>query len=345
MITLRLDDVRGELDVANVLAAYGIRARRTGSQLRLRECPRCGAKSSRESVAINASTGRWLHHGHDRDAGGACCGDVLELVAALEGLDCRRDWSRVIARAAELAGVDLELPEHERAERRARRDRELADRRRREADDERARRAIARSIARQHWASLRGRHRRGEEYLGDRGIDPKPLVERDLVRFEACGDVAAAQHTAAGDVINVVRRRIAVRGDGPKALGLRGCPTSGTLIGALPDIVHGRDVVLVEGITDALVASLAWPSAVVLGANGAGGLKRIAAAAAPRVRLAGVRMVLVPDQDDVGRRAMHEAELAAIDAGLELGRSLAVLELRAGGKDLADAWRAGWRPT
>lgn len=339
---LRIDDVRAELNVELVLQAYGVQARRRGSQYRLATCPRCGEKSAREAVAINATTGRWIHFGHERDAGGGCAGDLVELVAALEGLHMRRDSRRVIGRCAELAGVSVELPDHELAARRARREREATDRRRREVVEQRERRERALVIAGEHWAGLRRRHPRGEQYLRGRGIDPAPLVERDLVRFEACGDVAGAQHTADGRIVNVVRRRLTPRAGGPKVLALRDCPTTGTLLGALPNIEPGRDVVLVEGLTDALVASLAWPRAVVLGANGAGALRRIAVATAPRVRLAGVRMSLVPDRDDVGRRAMHEAELAAGD----VGAFVAVLELDVdGAKDLSDAWRLGWRPT
>lgn len=341
-------DVRDELTVGAVLRAYPtVRARRTGSQYRLRECPRCHARSKREAVAINATTGAWCHHGHERAAGGECSGDLVDLVAALEGLDARRDFALVRKRCEEIAGVDCSVEsESDRATRRALRDRQTEERRRLAELEERERRDRAVQVASAHWHGLSRRHQDGESYLGGRGIDAGPLIERDLVRFEPSGNVAVALHTSDGQIVSVVRRVIAPRDGAPKVLTLAGCPSTGTMIGALPDIVGERDVVLVEGLTDSLCASLAWPSAVVLGANGAGRLPRIAAAAAPRVRLAGTRLLLVPDDDEVGARAMTEAGKAALAAGLVYRRTLRVVDCGAttDAKDLADAWQTGWRP-
>lgn len=342
-------DVRAELTVTLVLGAYpSVRARRSRSQFRVRQCPRCGEQSKREAIAIDATTGAWCHFGRERSAGGECSGDLVDLVAALEGLDARRDFALVRKRCEEIAGVDCSTTsDSDRAARRASRERQAEERLKLAELEERERRERALVIAGEHWRGLRRRHRAGEIYLKARGIDPEPLIERHLVRFESRGDVAVALHTADGRVISVVRRVLAPREGAPKVLTLAGCPSIGTMVHALPDIVHGRDVVLVEGLTDALCASLAWPNAVVLGANGAGRLPRIAAAAASRVKLAGVRLLLAPDDDEVGARAMIEAGTAAVNAGLVLHRNLRVVDCGADtdAKDLADAWQRGWRPT
>lgn len=337
------DDVRSSLTVSDVVAAYGLPVRRSGAQLRLRRCPRCGETSKREGIAINPHTGRWLHHGRERAAGGDCSGDVIDLVAALEGLDVRRDWQRLLARCAELAGVEARATSaRDREAQRVKRERVEAERQRIERREERQRRERALAKAGAHWRGLARRHRAGEDYLRRRGLDPAPLIARDVVRFERGGDVAVALHTADGKIISVARRILTPAPDAPKVLTLGGCPSTGTMIGSLPDIVHPRDVVLLEGLTDSLSASLAWPRDVVLGANGAGRLARIAAAAAPRIKLAGVRLLLIPDDDDAGVRGMIEAAKAALAAGLEYGRTLLVVET--GAKDLTEAWAQGWRP-
>lgn len=344
---LNADDVRAELSVEAVLHAYGLQPRRTGSEYRLRECPRCRARTKRAAVAINARTGQWCHHGHERAAGGHCSGDVFDLVAAFEGLDTRRDFARVLERCAEIACIAVDPVDRDAEARRVRRAREAAERHKLAEIEERDRRERAFVVAGAHWRDLARRHPTGVAFLHSRGLDAEALIARGAVRFEPSGDIAVALHTADGRIISVARRLLSPREGFPKVLTLPGCPATGTLVGALPDIVHGRDVVLVEGITDALAACLAWPTAVVLGANGAGRLPRIAAAAAPRVKLAGARLLLVPDDDEVGQRSMIEAGRAAIAAGLVYRRTLRVVEdygADTDAKDLADAWRAGWRP-
>ncbi len=43
-----------------------------GANYRLTKCPMCGEASSREAVAVSASTGEWIHHGRERAVGGEC---------------------------------------------------------------------------------------------------------------------------------------------------------------------------------------------------------------------------------------------------------------------------------
>src|SRR5688572_25498307 len=93
---LDAEDVRCELCAQGVIDEYAPETPRRGSEFRPVTCPRCREPSKRGSVAISASTGAWLHHGREREAGGACSGDIFDLVAAFEGLDCRRDWPRVL---------------------------------------------------------------------------------------------------------------------------------------------------------------------------------------------------------------------------------------------------------
>ncbi len=149
------------------------------------------------------------------------------------------------------------------------------------------------------WSTLPASSKVGEAYLESRGV--AAVRERGVVRFAGAGDVAIALRTADGEVINVVRRR--VDGGEPKVRGLSECPTAGTFVDCVADIVHGRDVVLVEGLFDALTARLAWPNAVVLGAHGAGNIGRIAESAVRRIELAGARLLLVPHADEAGDRS------------------------------------------
>jgi hypothetical protein len=143
-------DIRAELSAAIVIREYGLRAIRRGSQYRLKQCPRCGEKSPREAIAIDARTGSWLHFGYERASGGTCSGDVLDLIAACEGLDCRRDFRRIAERAASIAGI-VDLNDAERAIRRAE-----AERRAAQADEEeRLSYVESRKLAKASWSLLR----------------------------------------------------------------------------------------------------------------------------------------------------------------------------------------------
>lgn len=301
-----------------------------GDEARTRLCPMCGPRS-RDAVVVNLVTGRWIDHAH------GCSGDMFDIVASLAGLDARRDFVRVKELAAELAGLDASTPTGDLTQRRADTARRRAEQERVNKELQRERREEAISRATPTWLGLARRSDVGEQYLASRGV----LDVLEHVRFTPSGEVALALHGADGRIVNVVRRRRP--GSEPKVLGMKGAPTAGTFIDAVSGIVHGRDVVLCEGMFDALTAHIAWPDAVILGAHGAGNLPRIAAAAIPRVKLAGSRLVLVPHADAAGHKAMEIAGRRALAAGLVLDVRLLLVEGH-GAKDLNEAWVSGWRP-
>lgn len=325
------DQIRAELGVERVIDAFGLRGTKRNGWLRLHECPRCHEKSSREAIAIELSSGRWLHHGRERSAGGDCSGDLFDLVAACEGLDTRKDFAKVLARAGQLAGYSADDPDLER-----RVQERLAERGRADEIDRRLKLQAAESAA-EYWDALSTRHPAGETYLTRRGLDPYTLP----VRYSADGDVCVALHASDGRVTSVATRLIEP-GQRPKVLVRKGTTTKGTMINAVSEIVHGRSVILAEGLMDALTARQAWPDAIVLGANGAGNLPTVAKAAITRIRLARSRLFLVPHDDEPGVRAMTAAGQTALAAGLQIGLQLFVVELIE--PDLNAAWCAGWRP-
>jgi hypothetical protein len=195
------------------------------------------------------------------------------------------------------------------------------------------------------WNGLARRSRNGECYASARGVNVEEVIARDVVRFFGNGDPGVALRSLGnGEVINVVRRRQVPGPDGPKVFGLRGCPTLGSLCGAVGDISEGADVcVITEGVFDTLVAISMWPSCTVLGAHGAGRLASVAAAAAPIV--VGLRgwLVIVPHVDcGAGERAAVDACIEARRHGLTLDETLHLVDVLPW-KDLADAQQGGWR--
>ncbi|MBV8760128.1 MAG: toprim domain-containing protein [Deltaproteobacteria bacterium] len=317
-----------------VLRHFGVQMRQAGDELRGKLCPTCGQRS-RESVAVNANTGRWSDHAH------GCHGDIFDLVGGLAGIDARAEFPKVLELAAEIAGVtpssDPQRAEHarrEHAERQARARQAEAEARVREAAEARGKSATV-------WGALERsrRNERGEGYLRARGLDVATLIGDDRVRFYASGDIAcplwALDDSA---LINVVCRRI--DGGEPKIGSLAGCPTAGTFGGKVTDLV-GPPVVLTEGLFDTLTALLAWPRAVVLGAHGASSIPKVAQAAAPLLRSTGARVALVPHRDEAGESATQAAIARLRAAGV---RDANIVVLRLAEKDLNEAWSRGWRP-
>ncbi len=336
-------DVRASLTREAIVRYFGLETRGTREGWwRSRTCPACG-KRWRDLGGSGFCLGT---RGWTCKACGAS-GDLIDLLARLAGLDPRADFPRVLALGAQVSGAMSDQFAGHGAARAGLKRIGRPDR-----DAERAARAVQRAQARARtprlWCHILPDHSVGRDYLGRRALDVDLLIVRGAVRFQPRGwrpgdppgDPTVVLYDWDGACLNLVRRRVA--GDEPKAPGLRGAPTDGTLIGRLPEVHDGADVVLAEGVTDSLTAVLAWPRAVVLGAHGAGMLAKIAAAAAPAVRAASGRLLIVPHADQVGQDAAVAAAAHALDAGLSIGRDLDVLEL--GGLDLNEAWCAGWRP-
>ncbi|MDX2091079.1 MAG: toprim domain-containing protein [Kofleriaceae bacterium] len=344
-VTLDLEDVRAELHVDDVVQKYGLRVRNRGSQYRLTECPCCKDSSSSEAIAIDKRSGRWCHHGRERDAGGECSGTLLDLVAVCEGLNPKRDFAKVLDIAAKIAGVDArQLTEAERAERRRYREQQALERQR-QADAEEA--AVFReSVLKASSTWLRtGRVRETRTmraYLRSRGLDATRIVEEDHARSDLAGNVCVPLWDLGdSEILNVISRIVSETNTGPKAKSLTGCSTSGTLCGRVADITKGASVIVTEGVIDTLTAIQRWPGRVVLGANGTGRMTRIVETVAPIVLEMKGKLVLVPHTDEPGQKAAIKAGEAAIAAGLVLHSTLIVIDV-APHKDLNEAHCAGW---
>jgi hypothetical protein len=345
---LNKDDVLAALNVEDVIRHGDLKVTNGGgSQHRLSECPRCHEKSGSKAIAIDKRSGAWLHHGRERGAGGECSGDLLDLLAAIEGLDSRRDFVELVECAARIAGVEARpFTEEERAERRAHRERVTAERQQAAEREEAMMLREAKLKASSTWQ----RHGRNREtrtcraYLNHRGLDGAHLVGEDYARSDMPGNVCVPLWSLDdSDLVNVVSRIVSEKNAGPKVLGLAGCPTAGTLCGRVAEITNGASVIIAEGVIDTLTAIHRWPGRVVLGAHGAGRMTRIVETVAPIVLAKGGKLVLVPDGDDVGQRCAIKAGEAALAAGLEMDRTLIVLDL-GGYKDLNEAHCAGWKP-
>lgn len=321
-----------------LVAAFGIRGHGV-AQLRTKQCPT--RTHSADSCAI-AADGRWSCF--------ACgtAGDGLDWIAAEAGLDIKRDFAKVLERAAGISG------EPSPDEQRAREARRLRDEDAARHED--ARRARARSAVASRWTSLPKRSVDGERYLRTRGLDPLELVLRGTVRFLDDDPTVSIRDLETGHVISMATRH---RDDryGRRMTTSVGCSTRGTMIGDVAELAgpDGPDVaILVEGIVDGLTAVLVWPGCVVLAASGAGELPKIARAVAPALAANNGWLVLVPQAaGDVGERRMADALLEAEQGGLRLGpvrrtpgmvrgTSIHLVDI-APHKDLNDAWRAGWR--
>jgi hypothetical protein len=341
--TPRLDKeaVLAALRIEDVISFFALKGRRVGDEFRTGVCPACGPRNRGDSVAINMLSGRWSDHAH------GCSGDIWTLIAGYSGLDVKRDFDRVVEIGGTIAGVTPDA-DPEAIARAAARRRELEAKleEKKRADRERA---IKHAAA--VWLQLSSRSFRGENYLRDqRGLDAEHLAELDVVRFGQSGDPFVALRSSKGEILNCVRRVIDPRPDGPKVVGLPGCPTAGTLVGALPELRQGARVVITEGVIDTLTAYIAWPDAIVLGAHGVSRYAMIVGVVAPLVVARSGELLLVGHDDQVGRDALDESMKLAIEAGLvtigaggEPRCSVRVVAI-GGAKDLNDAYRAGWRP-
>lgn len=143
---------------------------------------------------IDRVTGQWVHHSGSSAADSPCRGDALELVAAFEGLDRRRDFADLIQRAAAIAGVGEHTTYDELDEIRQRREREQAAFER----ERTTRRAAATAVVPGRWAQLARRSAAGKAYLAGRGLDPAELTRANCVRFDSNGNPAVRLHAYDG---------------------------------------------------------------------------------------------------------------------------------------------------
>lgn len=326
--------VRASLRAPDVLAHFGITGRERGSEFRTRLCPVCGPRA-RDCVVVNLATGLWTDKAH------GCGGDLIAFVAGCAGLDARRDFEAVLKVAAGIAGVGPDADPAAAATMVERHRAQLAEAEAKRAKEQEAAIILARRV----WFDLRPSSSRGENYLRGRGIDPVQLGTFGILRYDQQGNPCLPLWNR-GRVVNVVWRVIDQTGDGPKVLGLRSCPTEGTLCGQTYEIGAGSVVVVTEGVADTLTAHLAWPRAIILGAHGASRFASIAGVAAKQIVKNGAGYLLLVGHDDkAGGDALDAATVAAVNAGLSCayGGGLALVHL-GGHNDLADAWKAGWRP-
>lgn len=331
------DEVRSALSTRAVLDFYGWAAKRSGDEFESKACPQ-RSDHSRRAFVINANSGRWQCFPCGTS------GDLFDFIAAAERLSTREDFTAVLAKAAEIAGVGPStLSADEKRARRAEWEQRRREAEARERAERKARDAAAVPTATAYWQSLLPGHERGYAYLVERGVDEIVEIWDGLIRFDGsyAGSPALALYARDGQIRNVVERRVPELGE-PKAPGLKDCPTAGTLINAVCQIEPSRDVVLVEGVMDSLTARLMWHGAIVLGAHGAGNLPKIAKLAAPAVAAAKTRMVVVPHRDRSGRDTALQACTIAVEAGLSIRHGTLAI-VHHGAKDLNDAWRSGWR--
>jgi hypothetical protein len=350
---LDAEDVRARLRVADVLNRFGVQYR-DRAQIRLSTCPLCGKRQRRAAFLVDRETGDCIHHSGPDASGAPCKSDIFGLTAALAGINVRTEFPRVLELAAEIAGI---APDHDPAEL-ARARAEYRTRVEASARQAAVERAAAEERVPELWLERERRHLRGERYLADRGLDPAALRAcGDVVRYRIADGAPSVQlhDLETGAPINILTRQLDRE---PKVISLDirrtlGChdvrgshSTVGTLGGRIGDLDtagEGADVaILVEGVADTLAALLAFPGCVVLGASGWHHMEAIAAAVTPRVVQARGWLLVGVHDDEQGKcgavRAMH----AAIAAGLVLDESIDTIDIGAH-KDLADAWRVGWR--
>jgi hypothetical protein len=335
---LDVEEIRRALDTRTVLDFYGWKARRSADELESSACPQ-RSDHSRRAFVINANTGRWQCFPCSTS------GDLLDFIAQNERLSIKGDFPTVLTKAAEIAGVEASDITAE--ERKRRRDEWRKERERQEAEARQQRRemeAAAVPTASAYWNDMPRAHERGIEYLAQRGISAHYC--RGFVRFDPHhgGAPSLALHTSKGEVRNVVRRRPPELGE-PKTPGLPECPTAGTLINSIRDVMlcGNRDVIITEGVFDSITAAIAWPKAIILGAHGAGNIPKIAKLAAREVAKIKRRLFFVPHEDRRGFESVLEAMQYVHDARL-LVRDETVCIIKTGAKDLNAAWERGWRP-
>jgi hypothetical protein len=258
----------------------------------------------------------------------------------IKGYSGESAFPRIKEIAASIAGISPTLdPDFERQVT-ARLELEAERRRREDAEREQLRAAMPSA-----WTNYDRRSLGGERYLAGRGIDPTEV--REIVRYSPRGYPALPlRDLASGDIVGIQYRHTEPGAD-PKCRTVKGSRVLSTALhGRLAELDReGVDIaVIVEGLADTLVGCLAFDGCAIYGAAGADQLEDIARIIAPRITEIGGWLLLVPHDDATGIENMRLAMRAAQSAGLALDRDLLLVDLGKH-KDLADAWRAGWRWT
>lgn len=366
----RREDVLAALRPEGVLGHFGIQARTSGDEIRLRVCPACGPRN-RDCVCVHRITGRWFDHAR------GCKGDIFDMVARLAGLDCGSDFPSVLDLAAQIAGVDVlataststRPPDPDpfinngvgKASSGAPPVRAPAS-----ATSSDFAMAEASRLAIAVWTRLHESSEAGAAYLTRRGLAAlagsthvryaplavEPLttwgkrVGRLLSRAAICVPVHAVD---SGSIINVVARRLDVRSSNePKVVSLPAMKkvVEGRLLGTFGSwagyVDHPRDVVIVEGVFDYLSALHLWHDKLVLGADGAQLLPKIGQLVGPQLADSKHRVFLVPHDDPSGLDGNKKLCRSLLAAGVSR-EQVCVVDLTRH-KDLNDAHVAGEVP-
>lgn len=287
-------EVVGCLAVDAALGGLGVSYRRSGTQYRIWVCPLCGPHGH-DSIVVSAASGAW----QCKVCGGR--GDKLALVAGLAGLDIKAEFPRVVALAADLAGVgQMSGVERDRLRQRVELRGQEVERRLL------ARREGAIRAAPGVWQRLSRESEAGLTYLRGRGLGA------------AAGEVRYGRHSVClplwweGAIVNVVGRRW--DGGEPRVRGLDGGPTLGSFGPGLGD--GDGFVVVVEGWADYLSARVLWPSRVVLGAHGCVRIPDVAQLAAVIAKRLGQGVLFVPHPDQAGHTGANDGIAQVMRAGV-----------------------------
>jgi hypothetical protein len=298
---------------------------------------------------VNLTSGLW-----DCKVCGSA-GDLLDLVASYSGLSARANFPEALAVAAQITGIQPSSGANAYAMISTyTRERDASAAKARAAEADKRKHVEEMRLAAECWEGLSSTSIIGEAILRERGI--ADLIGRTELRFSHIGSLCIRLFGFEGDLVNVIARRpneIPRTGlaepwphgawpGSPKARGLARCGTRGTLIGKLSDIRTHSTVVICEGVVDSLTALVAWPGAIVLGAQSVSQVPTIARIAARIVSAARGRLIVVPDADEAGAQSRAKTLDSIRDCGLP-SESFQLVDVSPW-KDLNEAWSAGWRP-
>lgn len=319
-------------EVARLLNLRGVRRQRNGV---LACCPVPSHKDSTPSLSLRVGADGTLAV---KCFAGDLSGNVLHLIAAVEGLDVRRDARRVYLRACELAGIDSRTP-LDGSTRREEAPRAPAPPRRVAQDDA----AWARGA---EVALVEGRLHQPHAvevcaYLEQRGVleqaradgwaamPPAMLRTREWPQHPLC----IPWRGPGGELVTLQRRRIDAGKD--RYVLPAGRPATFPYgVEKLAAAPPGVPVALCEGAVDVLalrvLAARKGRPCVVLGLPGVEGWRSEWVGL-----LNGRRVLLATDADDAGDRASERIGAELVAAGISARRT------RPATKDWCDAIRKG----